>query len=230
MNTFEKRLATFDHENWNGVVSKEALAKSGFYYLNYGDLVECFVCSVQIFKWEVDDDVESEHARHRPSCLFLKDKSLTGPPRSEPCCSFPSIRTNGNDKALCLYKSRWETFKNWPTTAYFSAEELAALGFFYCGIGDTVSCFNCQYILTDSKRGNHTAFELHRNSFMCRFMRKFMAFPLCDCGKDMVNAFLKCGHFSCCYTCASINEKCKICDCVIEEYSKVFFNLDYDLD
>ncbi|QKE44583.1 putative inhibitor of apoptosis protein [Yalta virus] len=66
------RLATF--ENWPlSYIDKHIMAKTGLYYLGpeYGDRVKCFVCSIEIYNWEENDDPLNEHKKHSPQCRLI---------------------------------------------------------------------------------------------------------------------------------------------------------------
>ncbi|RWR98622.1 apoptosis 2 inhibitor-like protein, partial [Dinothrombium tinctorium] len=66
-----ERLATF--KNWSiDFISKEDLAKAGFYFLNDGDRVKCHYYKGVIYKWEPGDKPLEEHKRHFPFCSYLK--------------------------------------------------------------------------------------------------------------------------------------------------------------
>lgn len=48
------------------------LARNGFFYTNIGDRVTCFYCDLTLKQWTVNDDIETEHMKYEPSCLFAK--------------------------------------------------------------------------------------------------------------------------------------------------------------
>jgi hypothetical protein len=58
---FDKRLLTFT--GWSiERPSPVDLAKAGFYYIGFGDSVECFYCKVRICAWEISDIPIKEHS------------------------------------------------------------------------------------------------------------------------------------------------------------------------
>lgn len=68
---FEDRLDTFG--DWpKSKPTSISLAEAGFYYLQYEDTVECFVCGQKLKEWQPDDCPWNEHRRHSPHCLYLK--------------------------------------------------------------------------------------------------------------------------------------------------------------
>ena len=76
----EDRLKTFHSDNptvcyktWPKSLRQEpnSLAKSGFYYTGYSDLVICFYCDLHLASWNADDNPTIEHCRHNPYCSFM---------------------------------------------------------------------------------------------------------------------------------------------------------------
>ncbi|XP_028141804.2 baculoviral IAP repeat-containing protein 3-like [Diabrotica virgifera virgifera] len=67
---FYSRLSTFN--NWKGKKSEIELAACGFYFLQVEDIVKCFKCGVEIYKWESNDNIIEDHKKFSPECTFLK--------------------------------------------------------------------------------------------------------------------------------------------------------------
>lgn len=67
---------TISYKTWpKGIdVAVSDLVKSGFSYLGFKDRVQCFQCGGIIDKWQKDDDVDTEHARHLPHCSYIQSK------------------------------------------------------------------------------------------------------------------------------------------------------------
>jgi hypothetical protein len=71
---FDKRLLTFT--GWSiERPSPVDLAKAGFYYIGFGDSVECFYCKVRICAWEISDIPIKEHLKFSPRCLYVNFKN-----------------------------------------------------------------------------------------------------------------------------------------------------------
>ncbi|XP_050516478.1 E3 ubiquitin-protein ligase XIAP-like [Diabrotica virgifera virgifera] len=70
LNNFYERLYTF--KNWPGLVPASDLAVYGFYYLQTEDIVRCFHCGVEIYKWLTSDNVYEEHIKFSPNCSFAR--------------------------------------------------------------------------------------------------------------------------------------------------------------
>ena len=75
----DERLATFI--DWIDTVDAKELAKNGFYYLRIKDHTACVFCRGVIGDWELSDIPSQEHAKHFPSCNFI---------RGEPVGNIPS--------------------------------------------------------------------------------------------------------------------------------------------
>lgn len=48
------------------------LSKSGFFYTGFADKMICFYCDPTLRDWDVDDNIQSEHYKWSPQCLYLK--------------------------------------------------------------------------------------------------------------------------------------------------------------
>jgi len=72
MRNEKERLKTFGMVQWPlPFISKESLAKAGFFYLLNRDRVQCAFCKGTVCDWEDGDDPLREHLRHFPRCSFL---------------------------------------------------------------------------------------------------------------------------------------------------------------
>lgn len=65
-------------------VSKDELAKAGFFYLRTRDLVQCFFCKGIIGYWECGDRPFTEHEKHFPSCPFVQGMLTSNVPYVAP--------------------------------------------------------------------------------------------------------------------------------------------------
>lgn len=98
MNFEEKRLKTFG--NWPlTYISREELAKFGFYYTLVSDCVKCNFCCVEISAWEKDDCVYIEHKRFSPHCPLLMCRPTVNV-AIDPILLHKLLIEN-NDKPLC---------------------------------------------------------------------------------------------------------------------------------
>lgn len=67
---FEERLLSF--KNWEGVLEPSDLALAGFYYVGYKDIVCCFYCGVEIYRWKVGDIPINNHLMYSRDCSYAK--------------------------------------------------------------------------------------------------------------------------------------------------------------
>lgn len=169
------RLKTF--HNWQiDFISSETLARNGFFYLGWSDAVQCAFCGVEIIHWIEGDDVEQEHQRFSPDCLFIKQKcsnsqtpvltrsqgedSETNMDVGYDCCGTMDFtmmksmqsRNKSVSKEYNSYISRLNSFINWPNWANQAPERLASAGFYYTGSGDKTKCFQCDGTLKNWKK------------------------------------------------------------------------------
>lgn len=77
------RLESFDDEWKSEFVSKNDLAKYGFYNLKRGDFVKCHFCKVEIGIWEKNDNVIYEHLRWSPLCPLMRKEKTNNEPIDE---------------------------------------------------------------------------------------------------------------------------------------------------
>ncbi|GFX47662.1 e3 ubiquitin-protein ligase XIAP [Trichonephila clavipes] len=69
---YDSRLRSFSSWPNNAPVSKEDLARAGFFSIGIGDFVKCFHCNGGLQSWEPGDDPWIEHARWFGNCYFLQ--------------------------------------------------------------------------------------------------------------------------------------------------------------
>lgn len=80
MHLESNRLATF--KNWPlSYISKEALAREGFFHLINGwDTVKCEFCYGVLFDWKRDDNPSFEHKKYFPDCPLIKGEPTRNVP------------------------------------------------------------------------------------------------------------------------------------------------------
>ncbi|XP_042335364.1 E3 ubiquitin-protein ligase XIAP isoform X2 [Sceloporus undulatus] len=72
MADYETRIKTF--ATWNYLVSKEQLARAGFYSIGNGDNVVCFHCGGGLQEWKAYEDPWQQHAKWFPGCKYLLEE------------------------------------------------------------------------------------------------------------------------------------------------------------
>ncbi|KAK3098726.1 hypothetical protein FSP39_022408 [Pinctada imbricata] len=164
------RLETF--QNWpkQSIVTKEDLARHGFYYLKSGDRVKCAFCNVVLRDWAPGDNVETEHKRHSKRCPLVL-QGLWG------AQNIPYDRTPSTEEPAypqyADYNARLKTYeKYWPKSMKQRPRDLAAAGFFYLEKGDAVRCFQCAGLLRNWEP-NDIPWEEHKRFFpRCTFLQQ----------------------------------------------------------
>lgn len=169
-------------KNWPVTYIKPArLAAAGFYFTGKGDLVKCFYCHLELYKWIEGDNPIINHRRFSPTCRFIRNilydnqsvdfdlntvLSLTKEDTStsesydmERDC-FTIKTEKAKHSSYSSYSLRIDTFENWPTSKTQTKEQLAEAGFFYTGVKDHVTCFYCGLGLSEWE-DNDDPWKLH---------------------------------------------------------------------
>lgn len=158
------RLKSFN--NWPvKYIKAEKLATAGYFYTGELDIVKCFSCGTETYKWMEGDDPMVDHKRQSPMCKFVRnipcgnvptdvvsDVSIAPPESRDVCGPYdlpPDCRRSYSTDSSAkypeynFYEARLRTFECWPTFFKQNPEQLALAGFYYTGIGDQVLCFCC---------------------------------------------------------------------------------------
>ena len=71
----EARLRSY--ATWTSrCISREELARTGFYYLGDSDRVQCAFCRGILRNWEPGDDAAAEHKKHFPDCPLISGRDV----------------------------------------------------------------------------------------------------------------------------------------------------------
>ena len=135
--------------HWSHVTpTSESMANAGWFSCNTNDRTICIYCNTICHQWTATDDPAEVHARLAPQCPFVLSMS---PIQSTSSSSSPIINeTSSNEKLQPAHKKmsltcrRQETFSSpaWTNTSP-TTDDLVRAGFFFAGIGNTVTCFYC---------------------------------------------------------------------------------------
>ena len=70
---YEQRLNTYFVRFWPISIRQNGMtmAKAGFFYRGFGDIVTCAFCGVSLHKWLQNDDPIAEHRKFNASCKFI---------------------------------------------------------------------------------------------------------------------------------------------------------------
>ncbi|XP_043256829.1 death-associated inhibitor of apoptosis 2-like [Colletes gigas] len=147
------RLLTFSQWPISSILSFERIAKSGFYYLQYDDMVQCAYCASIVWKWKLSNGLnpDTEYMVHFPDCdrpdrddiLYLNNIKLKPGKRSSLTKLGVQIHTAPKNPNYSTYEKRLHTFYGWPENRIQTPKLLSIAGFYYTGFGDLVRCFHC---------------------------------------------------------------------------------------
>ncbi|XP_063981768.1 baculoviral IAP repeat-containing protein 7 [Diachasmimorpha longicaudata] len=196
MNIEENRLRTFSDWPQDAAVNATRIAKGGFYYTGHSLEVQCFICGIRISDWNYGDQVMVRHRQAEPNCPFVRNpattcnvpiveslESITSQPTSSSRGSRGSDARGDGDQASWAttivqsenprveygsFAQRLTSFRNWPSTAAVTPEQLARAGFYYLQSEDMVECAFCRGIMRMWEVGEDPDVE-HR-----------IGFPHCD--------------------------------------------------
>ena len=78
---YEKRLKTFFDRFWpiSTYQNETTMAKAGFFYPGFGDIVTCAFCGINLHKWLPHDDPIIEHKNTieiANSSVYLKNQGI----------------------------------------------------------------------------------------------------------------------------------------------------------
>ena len=183
-----QRIETF--KTWTSGIKLRPwdFAKSGFYYTGGGDAVTCFFCGTTVTIWQMAEDVNSEHKKHSPSCLYLKmiydDDFHTDFPNLSLCpnnvLDTSSMWTFGSpfhesgwgpfNTSMVKYRIRINSFKRWPIQMKQCPIDLARSGFYYTEIGDILNCFHCGISLSKWESTDLPDNEHKKHSPNCKYL------------------------------------------------------------
>ena len=71
---YEKLLKTFFDRFWpiSTYQNETMMAKAGFFYPGFGDIVTCAFCGINLHKWLPHDDPIIEHKKYNNDCKFIR--------------------------------------------------------------------------------------------------------------------------------------------------------------
>ncbi|XP_003741968.1 putative inhibitor of apoptosis [Galendromus occidentalis] len=170
------RMRSFGSWPSTAPISKDKVARAGFYYLGSGLNVACPFCEVEIGDWHFNDVALRKHRERSPNCSYVLQRSLPDVPI---------------DQIMRSPKKRLETFVDWPKPQ-IDPQRLVNAGFYYLKEGDKVRCAWCKGVI-ESWAPEDVPFDEHAKNFIsCPFILNPPPYALC--GED------ECGLRSMCST------------------------------
>lgn len=138
MKNEDDRLKTFSTWDESIPVKPDDLARNGFYYKGFADVVVCAYCRLELRNWEEGDHVYTEHQRHNRSCPFL--------------ITVLELQQASAILNMKYEQNRIKTFENVSETFVVCTKALAQNGFYFVGGKDTVCCVSCKHELSNWKK------------------------------------------------------------------------------
>ncbi|XP_077525639.1 death-associated inhibitor of apoptosis 2-like [Haemaphysalis longicornis] len=172
----EARLATFS--DWPAhFLPPQELAQAGFYYISETATVHCAFCRGVVHGTKRGDDPLRDHARDNPLCPFLLNhetasgddnsgQNVLGTLISELPKLNISLHLDPKHPEQASPDARMHSFEKWPSTSPKKPVELVEAGFFYIGLQDYTTCFQC-----DRGLCNWEASDDPWEEHACRFPR-----------------------------------------------------------
>jgi baculoviral IAP repeat-containing protein 7/8 len=123
--------------------SGQSMSNNGWFSCNVSDRVICIYCNTICRGWTKNDDPCEVHTRLAPQCPFVLSMSSTQ--------RLPTIindtfieKFEPFHSSMAEISRREKTFSNeaWKQSVQ-SIEDLVRAGFFFAGVGNTVTCFYC---------------------------------------------------------------------------------------
>lgn len=157
MKNEEDRLRTFVTWDKNVPVEPTDLARNGFYFKGFADVVICAYCKLELRNWEEEDNVYTEHQRHNPNCSFLT--------------TVLEISDKLSTLNMKYEQNRLKTFSNVSGVFAVCTKLLAQNGFYYTGRKDEVSCSSCHCKLSNWKKEDNIKQRHQNKSADCPFVQ-----------------------------------------------------------
>ena len=172
----QDRLRSFGSWPSNAPISKDKVARAGFYYLGSDLEVACPFCNVEIGDWNFNDVALRKHRERSPNCSFVLKRSNADVPI---------------EQIMKSPEKRLETFTHWPNPA-MDPQRLVNAGFYYLKEGDKTRCAWCKGVI-ESWGPDDVPFDEHAKQFVsCPFILNPPPYALY--GED------ECGHGNMCST------------------------------
>lgn len=147
---FQDRLRSFG--SWPAIapISKEKVARAGFYYLGNGYETACSFCKLEVSDWKFNDVAFSKHRERSPNCPFVLRQPTSKVPLEE---------------QMKIPEQRLLTFVSWPNRQ-MDPQRLVNAGFYYLNESDKVRCAWCKGVI-ENWQADDVPLEEHARSFPC---------------------------------------------------------------
>ncbi|OQR69896.1 baculoviral IAP repeat-containing protein 2-like [Tropilaelaps mercedesae] len=148
--SYWERLKSFGSWPSTAPISKEKVARAGFYYLGHRLETACASCKLEVSDWAFNDVAFSKHRDRSPRCPFvLRQNSMKVP----------------LEEKMKQPEQRLLTFLPWPKPE-IDPQRLVNAGFYYINEGDKVRCAWCKGVI-EQWQATDVPFDEHARNFPC---------------------------------------------------------------
>ncbi|XP_044283380.1 E3 ubiquitin-protein ligase XIAP [Varanus komodoensis] len=226
---YEDRIKSF--VMWRYLISKEQLARAGFYSTGNGDNVICFHCGGGLTDWQHNEDPWEQHARWFPGCKYVieekgvdfvnsihltnslhastvEEAEKTSPIKDEELLQKHVVQ-NAMRMGFSLdeIKKAVERKRHLSSESYSSVEALVA-------------------DLINAQKENVLSASQEKDLSIEEKLRRLQEEKLCKVclDKNISVALIPCGHLVVCKDCAEAIDKCPLCCRIIEKRQKIYMS------
>nr|XP_020666678.1 E3 ubiquitin-protein ligase XIAP isoform X1 [Pogona vitticeps]XP_020666679.1 E3 ubiquitin-protein ligase XIAP isoform X2 [Pogona vitticeps] len=227
MADYETRIKTF--ATWNYLISKEKLARAGFYSIGNGDSVICFHCGGGLGEWKAFEDPWEQHAKWYPGCkylieekgqVFVNDIHLTHSLQESTIEKAEKtilakdedlLQNKMIENAVHMGFNLDEIRKAMERKRHLSAESYRSIEAL---VGDLIS----------AQHENAPRASWEKDLSTEEKLRRLQEEKLCKICMDKTISvvLIPCGHLVACEDCAKAVDRCPLCCTVITKRQKIY--------
>ncbi|XP_029430356.1 baculoviral IAP repeat-containing protein 1 [Rhinatrema bivittatum] len=166
-----KRLQSFVSYELLSSWCPKKMAAAGFYYTGLKRSVQCFCCGLLFCSTSLRTPPYEDHLKFRPDCEFIQGKDVGNIPKYDVRVQNPAENLTERSEKYKTEDIRLKSFDRWPFYARTEPTLLAAAGFFFTGVKDTVQCFSCGGCLGNWEEGDDPWKEHAKWFPECEFLK-----------------------------------------------------------
>nr|XP_033784849.1 baculoviral IAP repeat-containing protein 1-like [Geotrypetes seraphini] len=144
MRSESNRLKSFFSFDPCSTWSPQEMASAGFYNTGVKNSIQCFCCGLILCTQSISVTPLAKHQKFQLDCEFLQGKDVGNIPKYEVRVQNPEGDPAEDSGKYKTQEARLKSYKSWPFYVKMQPTLVAAAGFFFTGVKDTVQCFSCQ--------------------------------------------------------------------------------------
>ncbi|XP_030049172.1 LOW QUALITY PROTEIN: baculoviral IAP repeat-containing protein 1-like [Microcaecilia unicolor] len=144
MRSESNRLKSFFSFDPCSTWSPLEMASAGFYRTGVKDSIQCFCCGLVLCTQSIAVTPLGKHQKFQPDCDFLRGKDVGNILKYDVRVQNPEEDPAEDPGKYKAEEDRLKSYNSWPFYARTQPMLLAAAGFFFTGVKDTVQCFSCR--------------------------------------------------------------------------------------